>query len=152
MKYPHKVNKLVLVSSLCLGGIAWWIKLLSHPALIMSIGTLATKAFELVRWMVEKAFPNAKFVPPFSRASMLLYNSIATPRVQIPVCNAPFSEVKMPTLIVWGARDQIVPAENAYSAAQLIPACQLKVFEGCGHSVYKQKMSQFTDLVAGFLN
>jgi len=54
-------------------------------------------------------------------------------------------------LLVWGAKDSIVPVSNAYAAAQLIPDCQLHVFEGCGHSVYKQKVQEFSHLLTKFL-
>ena len=47
------------------------------------------------------------------------------------------SEIMGPTLIVWGAKDPILPVSQAYAAAQLIPDCQVKVFKDGGHSVYR---------------
>ena len=61
------------------------------------------------------------------------------------------SELMMPTLLVWGARDGVVPVSQAYAAAELIPDCQLHVFEDCGHSVYKQNVQDFSRLLTGFL-
>ena len=61
------------------------------------------------------------------------------------------SEIVMPTLLIWGARDGIVPARHAYAAARVIPECKLHVFEGCGHSVYKQKVQEFSQLLVDFL-
>ena len=61
------------------------------------------------------------------------------------------SELIMPTLLVWGTRDGIVPARHAYTAAEVIPDCQLHVFEGAGHSVYKHRVQEFSQLLAGFL-
>jgi len=54
--------------------------------------------------------------------------------------------------LVWGAGDRIVPAAHAYAAAKLIPDCQLHIFEGCGHSVYKQRVEEFSKLMANFLD
>ncbi len=62
------------------------------------------------------------------------------------------SEIKTPTLIVWGADDRIVPARHAYQAAQLIPQCEVKVYPGCGHIVYKQKTHEFSQLLLGFFH
>jgi pimeloyl-ACP methyl ester carboxylesterase len=45
-----------------------------------------------------------------------------------------------------------VPAAHAYIAAELIPDCQLHIFKGCGHSVYKQRAGEFSQLVASFLD
>ncbi len=47
------------------------------------------------------------------------------------------SEIMGPTLIVWGAKDPILPVRQAYAAAQLIPDCQVKIFKDGGHSVYR---------------
>jgi pimeloyl-ACP methyl ester carboxylesterase len=41
--------------------------------------------------------------------------------------------------------------EQAYAAAELIPDCQVKVFEGCGHSVYRDKIAEFSQTLTKFL-
>jgi len=52
---------------------------------------------------------------------------------------------------VWGAKDPIVPVSQAYAAAKLIPDCQVKVFEGSGHSVYREEIQEFSQLLTKFL-
>jgi pimeloyl-ACP methyl ester carboxylesterase len=76
---------------------------------------------------------------------------MTTFREQATVLVNQLSELMVPTLLVWGANDSIVPVSNAYDAAQLIPDCQLHVFEDCGHSVYKQKVKEFSHLLTTFL-
>ena len=78
--------------------------------------------------------------------------TMITLRGQKTVLLNQLSELTMPTLLVWGAGDRIVPAAHAYVAAELIPDCQLHVFEGCGHSVYKQRVEEFSKLMANFLD
>lgn len=141
IKFPRKVNKLVLVSSMCLGReISWWIRLLSRPALIRSIGRLA-----------GKPFTGLKLVIPFPKASILIGSNMTTLKEQSIVLVDRLSEIMVPTLVVWGAKDPIIPVRQAYAAAQLIPCCQVKVFEGCGHSVYRQRVQEFSQLLKGFL-
>ena len=60
-----------------------------------------------------------------------LGSSITTLEKQTMVLIDRLSEIMMPTLVIWGARDPIVPVSQAYTAAQLIPNCQVKVFEDC---------------------
>ena len=60
-------------------------------------------------------------------------------------------ELVMPTLIIWGAKDAIVPVSHAYAAAELIPDCQLHIFEECGHTIRKQKVHEFSQLLIEFL-
>ncbi|MGZ4766878.1 MAG: alpha/beta fold hydrolase, partial [Ilumatobacteraceae bacterium] len=39
----------------------------------------------------------------------------------------------VPTMIVWGDRDRIIPVAHAYSAAELIRGARLEILEGAGH-------------------
>ena len=45
----------------------------------------------------------------------------------------------MPTMIVWGEKDRIVPVGQADSWARLIPGAQVKRFAGAGHLVLEEK-------------
>ena len=104
------------------------------------------------RNQIRKLFTGLKLVLPFSKASILIGSSVTTLKEQTMVLVDRLSEIMVPTLVVWGAKDPIVPVRQAYAAAQLIPCCQLKVFEGCGHSVYRQRIQGFSQLVTGFLS
>ena len=58
LKFPQKIKKLVLVSSLCLGReIAFWVRLFSLPALIRSLGTLMIAVLKGVKWVLKQLNP-----------------------------------------------------------------------------------------------
>ena len=148
---PHKIKKLVLVSSLCLGTeIAFWVRLLSAPALFRALGGLTIGVLKSIRWMVQQLNP-AEFIMPLSPASMAVGGSITTFREQTLVLEKRLAEINMPTLLVWGARDQIVPVRQAYRAAGVIPHCQVKVFANRGHNVHRDELEQFSRTLTGFL-
>ncbi len=42
-------------------------------------------------------------------------------------------KIRVPTLIVWGQDDRIVPVEGATMYQQAIPGAQLEILEQCGH-------------------
>lgn len=42
-------------------------------------------------------------------------------------------ELTLPTLVVWGALDQVVPVVQAHAAARLLPDCRLAVLRTVGH-------------------
>jgi 4,5:9,10-diseco-3-hydroxy-5,9,17-trioxoandrosta-1(10),2-diene-4-oate hydrolase len=67
------------------------------------------------------------------------------------VLKSRLSELVMPTLVVWGACDPIVPVRHAYAAAAVIPDCQLKIFEKVGHDVHRDKLEEFSGVVRRFL-
>jgi len=152
LRFPYKITKLVLVSSMCLGReIALWVRFLSTPAFCRSIGRAAIAVLRGVKWVADLLLVPFELVHPLSRTSMHLGCSITTIKEQTIVLLSQLSEIVVPTLIVWGAKDPIVPVRQAYAAAQMIPDCQVKVFEDCGHSVYRQKLPEFSQLLTGFL-
>ena len=152
LKFPHKIGKLVLVSSMFLGKeIALWVRVLSSSGFSRSLGVAAVTILKAVKWLISLVYAPFKFVNPLPRAKVNLGKSIATLEEQTTVLVKRFSELVMPTLLVWGANDGIVPVSNAYAAARLIPDCQLHVFEDCGHSVYRQKIKEFSHLLTNFL-
>ncbi len=61
------------------------------------------------------------------------------------------AELTVPTLVVWGAKDPIVPVRQAYAAASVIPDCQVKVFENRGHNVHRDELKQFSSILTRFL-
>jgi len=61
-------------------------------------------------------------------------------------------DLKMPTLIVWGDRDQILPVKHARVAQAHLPHAELKIFEACGHFPQLERPREFNALVLEFLN
>jgi pimeloyl-ACP methyl ester carboxylesterase len=153
LKFPQKVKGLVLVSSWCLGiEAALWVRLLSHPALCQSLGEAGIAVLKGVKWLARLFYAPFKFANPVTRVKMDIGKTMITLRGQTTVLQDRLSELTMPTLLVWGSGDRIVPAAHAYAAAELIPDCQLHIFEGCGHSVYRQRAGEFSQLLANFLD
>jgi pimeloyl-ACP methyl ester carboxylesterase len=151
LKAPQKIKKLVLVSSLCLGReIAFWVRLLSIRAILRSLGALTISILKGVKWLAERLNP-AEFIMPLSLGSMTVGGNISTFREQSLVLKDRLAEVAVPTLVVWGARDPIVPVKHAYQAAQSIPDCRVKVFEHRGHNVHRDALAEFSSTVRGFL-
>jgi pimeloyl-ACP methyl ester carboxylesterase len=68
---------------------------------------------------------------------------------KLPVLLAP---VRVPTLIVWGRQDAIVPVECGTLYQTAIPGAQLSIIEGCGHSPQIEKPQAFLDAVLPFIS
>lgn len=152
LQHPPRVKKLVLVDSMCLGPeIALWVRVFSAPALIRSLGKAVVAVLKGVKWLAKAMFQSVEFIIPLSQASLILGASAVTLQAQTVVLLHRLSEIAAPTLVVWGERDRIVPVKHAYAAATLIPDCVLKVYEGGGHSAYKERLPEFSRLLMGFL-
>ncbi len=58
--------------------------------------------------------------------------------------------VTMPTLIVWGDEDKIIPVEQVQTWRRHIPNAEIKVYKGAGHLVHLEK-PEAVDLIGRFL-
>jgi pimeloyl-ACP methyl ester carboxylesterase len=151
LRYPEKIRKLVLVSSLCLGReIAWWIRMLSLPVIRRFIFKAGFSTLKGLMY-VARIFSPWELIDPITKASVQVGSCIASFTEQTIVLLSQLPKIMVPTLVVWGARDPIVPCVQAYTAAELIPDCQVTVFEDAGHSVYRQRLREFSHKLAEFL-
>lgn len=57
----------------------------------------------------------------------------------------------IPTLVVWGSRDHMIPAWHAITAQQSIPGCRLELFQGAGHFPHLDQPERFADLLREFV-
>lgn len=57
----------------------------------------------------------------------------------------------MPTLIVWGQRDQIIPVSHAYDAHEAMPGSRLEIFDESGHFVHSEEPDRFIRVLRDFL-
>jgi pimeloyl-ACP methyl ester carboxylesterase len=60
-------------------------------------------------------------------------------------------EITVPTLIVWGRDDRIVPVAGAYEYQELIPIARRVIFEDTGHMPMLERPGRFNQLVEEFL-
>jgi pimeloyl-ACP methyl ester carboxylesterase len=63
------------------------------------------------------------------------------------------AQIEVPTLIVWGRNDMIVPVGDAYRYEKLIGAnARREIFEDTGHVPMLERPSQFNDMLDRFLS
>ena len=58
---------------------------------------------------------------------------------------------RMPTLIVWGDEDRIIPVVHAYRAHEAIPNSRLEIMVGVGHFPHVEEPTRFAQLLVDFL-
>lgn len=61
-------------------------------------------------------------------------------------------QIEVPTLIIWGEQDQVVPVAHAHNAAERLPNARLHIFDGCGHVPNIERAEEFNKLVTAFLS
>jgi pimeloyl-ACP methyl ester carboxylesterase len=58
-----------------------------------------------------------------------------------------FATVKVPTTLIWGDRDAIVPPEQAPRLAALLPAAREVMVDGCGHNPAYERPAELARLL-----
>jgi pimeloyl-ACP methyl ester carboxylesterase len=57
----------------------------------------------------------------------------------------------LPTLIIWGELDPLIPVGHALTAHQRIPGSRLEIFPGAGHFPYHDAPQRFASVVLDFV-
>ncbi len=59
---------------------------------------------------------------------------------------------EVPSLLVWGERDRIIPVEHGLSAHELVPSSRLELFERAGHFPHLDEPQRFLDVLLDFID
>ena len=160
---PGRVSGLVLVDAAVYtgGGTPSWIKPLLHMPQIDRLGPLlarriAREGDEFIRnaWHdpskigpeVFAAYRKPLQVPDWDRALWELTKASRSTDLE-----SRLDRVQVPTLVITGDDDQIVPTEESLQLAAEIPGAFLAVMDGCGHLPQEECPEQFLGAVRTFL-
>ncbi|ADU46656.1 alpha/beta fold hydrolase [Intrasporangium calvum] len=58
----------------------------------------------------------------------------------------------IPTLVVWGTHDRMIPAWHATTAHQAIPSSRVELFHGAGHFPHLEEPDRFAALLRDFIS
>jgi pimeloyl-ACP methyl ester carboxylesterase len=83
------------------------------------------------------------------RAVLKLYR--ATPESVLGASAAPLRALDRPALVVWGADDAYLPAEQSARQLATFPSAQVELIEGHGHWVFLEDPERVAGLVVPFL-
>jgi pimeloyl-ACP methyl ester carboxylesterase len=164
---PGRVEKLVLVSA---AGITWATARREPAAVLGRMGRAAAPyalKFQLSGLkrprMRQLAFQGVFFDPNGLRREMLWENVI--PALQSPGyydamttlvgydIRHRLDEIEVPTLIVWGRNDRVVPIPAAFAYQHRIGAnARLEIFDHCGHVPQMERPVRFNRLLEEFLS
>ncbi len=83
------------------------------------------------------------------RAILRLYRS--SPPARLAAAGARLGELRVPTLVLWGARDPYIPARFGRAYAEAIPGAELEEYDDAGHWPWLDR-PDVVDRVAAFLS
>ena len=168
--FPERVERLVLVAS---GGLGREVSLLLRSATIPGaqqvLGVAASApVLEKVEALGRRAQkvgwrPGADigaiwhgFTSLGDRESRRAF--LATTRAVIDIGGQSISAhdhladvAPVPTLVVWGSKDRMIPAWHALNAQRALPDCQVELFEGAGHFPHLDDPDRFAHVLRDFI-
>lgn len=62
-----------------------------------------------------------------------------------------YRAARLPTLIVWGAKDPFIPVSHAIAAHKAIPGSRLEIFDGVGHYPHCEAPERFIEVLVDFM-
>jgi 3-oxoadipate enol-lactonase len=62
--------------------------------------------------------------------------------------NLRLARLQMPTLVIHGTEDQLLPVANGHLIASLIPGARLEIFDGVGHLFFWERPRSSAELIA----
>jgi pimeloyl-ACP methyl ester carboxylesterase len=168
-QFPERCQRLVLVSSGGLGqdvhpvlraatlpGSELVLPLIAHEKLLEIVGLIPRALGKLgLRTgpdIAEMAHGYASLSNAEGRAAFIhTVRAVIDPMGQrINASDRIYLAAKMPTLILWGCRDRIIPVEHARPAHEGMPGSRLELFENSGHFPHLDEPLLFARTLAQF--
>lgn len=168
-QFPEMTERLVLVSS---GGLGAEVSALLRAATLPGAGPFIAGTAALGRaigqpvgWVLsivgrrpsadlaEVARGYGSLIDPERRAAFLatLRGVVGSGGQRVHASDRLYLAEGLPVLIVWGARDPIIPVQHAESAHEAMPGSHLEIFDGAGHLPQIEHPERFVSVLSRFM-
>jgi pimeloyl-ACP methyl ester carboxylesterase len=106
-------------------------------------------------WQIPSKWLNDQYslaqLPNFIEATLATLRSTLGPSGQREVLLEELPRLQMPTLIVWGIEDRVLPYWQAQDALTRLKKGSLELIPNCGHLPHVERPERFISIVDGFL-
>jgi len=168
-QHPQFCERLVLVSSGGLGAeVSWILRALTFPgaeylmpvifpSFVRDAGNVVSRrlrSFGLKAPRIEEQWRGyVSLTDPDTRQAFLrtLRAVVDIGGQTVSAHDRLYLSSVLPTLIVWGERDRIIPVTHAHDAHRAMPGSQLVLFEESGHFPHTEEPDRFVDVLVEFL-
>lgn len=170
-QYPHRVERLVLVAT---GGVSRevtpFLRLLSAPYAELTLPLTQVPGARLVAMAAAEVVRRTPLglgrdadnllrvfdglpAGPARRSFTRTLRSVVDWRGQVvTMIDRSYLAEGMPTLLVWGDRDGVIPVAHGQIAHEAMPGSWLEVFRGAGHFPHHAEPERFIELLTDFID
>lgn len=169
-QYPELCERLVLVDSGGLGrdvslllraaalpGSEWVMPALAATHVLdagrIAAGLLGRVGIHVGTDLEEMAAAHDTLADPAARAAFLqTLRGVVEPGGQrVSAANRLYLTKHVPTLLMWGERDRIIPVAHGHEAHEQIPHSRLELFPSSGHFPHLDEPERFIDVLSEFI-
>jgi len=169
-QYPENCDRLVLVGSGGLGReVNWLLRLLATPGVEYALPIFVPRFVrdrgnDFVQLLHRAGFRNARAVEMWRayasltesegrKAFVRTLRGVIDPGGQsVSAMDRLYLTARMPTLIIWGDQDNMIPISHAYAAHEAIPGSRLEIIEGAGHFPHVEEPLRFVEILSEFID
>jgi pimeloyl-ACP methyl ester carboxylesterase len=170
-QFPERCERLVLVSSGGLGAdVSVLLRLLTLPGTeyVLAAGchrSVHDAGARLSGWLAKLGVrPGARLEEMWTSYGSLAEGETRTAFLQtlrsvvdfngqrVSAHDRLYLAAAVPTLIVWGDRDDIIPVTQAYMTHEAITGSRLEIFEGVSHFPHAERPERFVEVLIDFLD
>lgn len=165
LRFPERVDRLILSNSAGLGReVSKFWRLIATPI-------IGPALIEANRWLARHGKINLFYIPgtvPSEMASRyrewisrpdLTETLVGAARSGLDmggqrssiIRTSHLAKLAMPTLVVWGKNDPVIPLAHGERATPLIPLGRLAVIDRCGHCPQLERPDEFNRITRAFL-
>ncbi len=169
--YQHRdyCQRLALISSGGLGpDLNWILRILSAPGAELVLPVVAQRAVLNVGKKLGSWLTSAGIQSPRGSEMWSAYSSLADPQTRQAFLRTLRSVVDyrgqavsalgkihvshgLPTLLIWGEQDRIIPVAHGYAAHEAVPGSRLEVLADVGHFPHVEAPAAVVDILDDFI-
>jgi pimeloyl-ACP methyl ester carboxylesterase len=149
LKNPEKISHLILVDSAGLRRDAAASPINLNPATKEEMRALLLALFSNKSLVTEKLVNDQWEYRKDIRSTVQA--TLESFKAKLPLLDERLKDIKIPTLIIWGRDDALIPLEYAEKFAKGIPGSKLVVIDSAGHIPQVEKPAVFYRAIKGFV-
>lgn len=169
-QYPERCERLVLVNSGGLGPeVSWMLRALTLPGTEYVMPVLFPSFVRDAGDAVWRRLAGFGIKAPHFEEEWRAYASLTDPETRqafvktlravvdiggqsVSAHDRLYLADLLPTLIVWGDQDRIIPVSHAHATHEAIPGSELVLFQHCGHFPHVEEPQRFVEVLNDFLD
>ncbi len=169
-QHPEYCERLILIGSGGLGpDVNWTLRLLSAPGAELVLPIIAPRPVLDVGNKIRSWLSSAGVHSPRADETWRSYSSLSDRETRqaflrtlrsvvdyrgqaVSAMNRLYLNSEMPTLLIWGDHDRIIPVAHGYAAHEAIPGSRLEVLEGIGHYPHAEAPAAVVTIIDDFLD